>query len=306
MSEMEIALSQFKRVTISDWPLIESYLQGSQYQESNHNIVNLMMWKHKYPVWMYEGINWLLILGIHDGQWFLYMPLCKEGGCYKEALRFGESIFKEQNVPYILSCFTEEVKDKFLAFDSDFDVDEIRDGFDYVYSFDQLATFKGKKMQKKRNHINAFLKENEGRWTYESISDANISEVLAFLEEWHHQQDEDSYLDDEVSGTRFILSHWGVLPAKGGCIRIDGKIKGFSVGSILNASTVQTNIEKADGSIRGLYPLLTREFLSHEFEPVAWVNREDDMGHDNIRQAKLALQPEYLVKKYRLQRKSIK
>src|SRR5690606_16899715 len=124
-----------------------------------------------------------------------------------------------------------------------------------------------------------------------------------FLEEWHQMQDSDSFLDDEVSGGKFILNHWGILPMKGGLIRIDGKVKGFSVGSKLNANTIQTNIEKADGEIRGLYPLLTREFLSHEFEPVEWVNREDDMGYENIRHAKLALQPEYLLKKFKLQRK---
>ena len=300
---MEVALSQFKKVKLEDWKLINEYLCGSDYQESNHNIVNLMMWKHKYPIWMHEGDNWLLLLGIHEGQWFLYMPLCKEGGCFKKALRFGESIFIGQDVPYILSCYTEEVKNDFLAFDSDFIVEEVRDGFDYIYTYEQLSTFKGKKMQKKRNHINAFLKEYEGRWVYETLTETSISDVKEFLADWQDKEEEDSFLNDEVSGVRYLLDHWGVLPAKGGIIRIDGKVKAFSIGSKLNHNTIQTNVEKADGSIRGLYPTLTKEFLTHEFEAVEWVNREDDIGHENIRLAKLSLQPAYLLKKYRLRRR---
>ncbi len=302
MDSMEIALSQFKKVKIGDWPLIAEYLKASDYQESNHNIVNLMMWKHRYPIWMHEGDQWLLILGIHDGEWFLYMPLCKSGGCFKKALRYGESVFENQNVPYVLSCYTEEVKNAFLEFDPDFAAEEVRDGFDYIYPFEQLATFQGKKMQKKRNHLNAFLKDYEGRWEYETLTETQIPEVIAYLEEWHRCMGDDAFLNDEVAGVKYLLEHWGILPAKGGLIRVDGAVRGFTIGSQLNHNTIQVNVEKADGSIRGLYPALTKEFLQHEFEAVEWINREDDVGHENIRQAKLALQPAYLLKKYRLKR----
>ena len=62
----------------------------------------------------------------------------------------------------------------------------------------------------------------------------------------------------------------------------------------------QENIEKADDKIRGLYQAVMKEWLIHEFDQAEYVNREDDMGHENIRHAKLAYHPEILIEKYRL------
>ena len=59
----------------------------------------------------------------------------------------------------------------------------------------------------------------------------------------------------------------------------------------------QENIEKADESIRGLYQAILREFLIHEFPDFQYVNREDDMGLEGLRKAKLSYKPEILLKK---------
>ena len=42
--------------------------------------------------------------------------------------------------------------------------------FDYVYDAQKLRTFSGKKYHKKKNHLNAFKKEYEGRYEFK-ISD---------------------------------------------------------------------------------------------------------------------------------------
>ena len=52
---------------------------------------------------------------------------------------------------------------------------------DYVYEVASLKSFAGKKLQKKRNHLNAFYKEYDGRWSYESITSQNAQECIEFL-----------------------------------------------------------------------------------------------------------------------------
>lgn len=170
---------------------------------------------------------------------------------------------------------------------------------DYVYLCEKLKTFAGKKLQKKRNHLNAFYKEYAGRWEYEAFNADNVKECEAFLRQWH-AEDPDEFLQAERRGVFRILELFGQIPYRGGLIRIDGEVKAFAIGSWLSARMCQENIEKADDEIRGLYQAIMKEWLAHEFDEAEYVNREDDMGHENIRQAKLAYHPEFLIEKYRL------
>ena len=48
-----------------------------------------------------------------------------------------------------------------------FEIEYDRDEADYVYEGEKLATLSGKKMHGKKNHVNRFRKEFEGRWSYE-------------------------------------------------------------------------------------------------------------------------------------------
>ena len=295
-------LHGFKKVELEDWKLIQKYFEAADLQESNHNIINLLMWNEVYPVWFREGYGWLVIVGIHNGEWFLYMPLCPYG-CVAEAIHVGEELFESKGIPYVLSCYTKEAMEKIIGLDSSFCAEAIRDGFDYIYEYEKLSTFSGKKLQKKRNHINSFMKEYEGRYVYSKLEKSDIEECKEFLKEWCDGE-EDSFLIQECAGVNFVLDNFDELPYVGGVVRIDGKIKAFTVGSRLNHDTVQINIEKADGEIRGLYPFLTKEFLANEWanQGIVWVNREDDMGKENIRQAKESLYPAYLLEKYRIHR----
>ncbi|MBR3693392.1 MAG: DUF2156 domain-containing protein [Erysipelotrichales bacterium] len=290
----------FKRLTIQDYPLVQKYYEMADLQESNHNIINLFMWNKIYPVWFREGDGWLILVGYHKGEWFLYMPLCS-CGCVIEAIRTGEELFASKGLPYVLSCYTREVMEKVLAIDPSFHVEAIRAGYDYIYEFEKLATFSGKKLQKKRNHINSFMNEYAGRYEYKRMGLEDIEDCLKFLEEWK-ECEEDTFLQQECQGASFVLKHFQELPYIGAVVRIDGVVKGFTIGSRLNHDTVQINVEKADKEIRGLYPFLTREYLVREWsdQGIKWVDREDDMGKENIRKAKESLQPAYLVEKYRI------
>lgn len=60
------------------------------------------------------------------------------------------------------------------------------------------------------------------------------------------------------------------------------------------------NVEKADDSIPGIYQIINREFIVHEFPEALLVNREDDAGQENLRKAELSYFPLMQEKKYTL------
>ena len=66
----------------------------------------------------------------------------------------------------------------------------------------------------------------------------------------------------------------------------------------INDNMALIHIEKANADIRGLYPYINKMFLVDEFPDVEWVNREEDMGVEGLRKAKLSYYPERFVEKY--------
>ena len=296
---MEAKELDFEPVTEEDCPLLLRYLHQSNIEESNHNIVNMFQWRRQYPLWKLVTEKYLLLLGIHKGTLFMYMPLCSPA-YFDAAILKGKEIFTQSRVPFELSCYTKEGVENVLKVLPDTQFVKERDAFDYVYEAEKLRTYSGKKLQKRRNHINAFMKEYEGRFVYEAIDAANLEEVKVFLAHWKESENQDEYFKFEKQGAMDILACYGLLPWEGGLIRIDNEIRAFVIGSMTSDRMVQINIEKADDSFRGLYQVVEKEFLNRHFLAATLVNREDDMGNEFLRAAKMALAPIYFIEKYRL------
>lgn len=293
-----IIYEDFRLVTVDDIELILSYLAKAQYIESNHNIVNMFQWFFQYPLYQYHTDHYMLLLGIHKGHLFSYMPLC-EKTYFREAMLKARSIFKQYKIPFELSCFTEENKDEVLHILPHMRANTEREAADYVHEVEKLRTLSGKKLQKRRNNYNNFLKLYENQWVYEDLDHNNKQEVKDFLSNWKRDVDEE-YLRYEIQGTSQILDLFGLLPYRGGLIRINGEVKAFIIVSKSIENMIQINIEKADPQIRGLYQAIEKEFLMRHYTEIEWANREDDMGDENLRQAKLALDPHHMIEKYRI------
>ena len=289
----------FNAVTEKDIDEIQEYLNLCCYEESNHNIINMMLWLEWYPLFKYKTENYCLLLGIHEQQMFLYMPLCHEI-YFDEAIMKAKSIFDRYHVPFVLSCFTEKMMQHVLRLFPEYQACPAPDSFDYVYLTEKLITFSGKKLQKKRNHLNAFYAEYGQRYQYESLHVKNVQECLNFMDKWKIDVESDDFFLYERRGVKRILLDFEVLNYKGGCIRIDGEIKAFAIGSVLSERMCQINIEKADDLFRGLYQAIMKEVLEHEFKNYLYCNREDDLGRENLRQAKRAYAPEFMIEKFRL------
>jgi uncharacterized protein len=290
--------ADFISVTEDDIPLIQKYLDIAQIEESNHNLVNMFLWREQYPLWQYHTDNYMLLLGIHKGKLFCYMPLC-EKRYFEEAIFKAEAIFKKYNVPFELSCFTKDGLELLENILPKCKVAIECEAADYVYEGEKMRTLSGKKLQKRRNNYNHFVSEYKNRFIYEDLTKEHIPEIKAFLDSWRNDSNEE-YLIYEAKGVRDVLDLFGILPYSGGVIRIDGEVKAFLIASLATKNMVQINIEKADPSIRGLYQAIEKTFLEKNYPEIEWVNREDDMGIESLIMAKKALHPSHMIDKYRI------
>lgn len=173
---------------------------------------------------------------------------------------------------------------------------EDRDLFDYVYLRENLVNLSGRKYHSKRNHIASLNKKYD--WHFELLSDKNIDNIRKCASEWYETKDvsNDLTLAIERNGINLLLDNYKKLNIKGGCIVINDNVVAFSLGSEINSQVFDICIEKALSEYAEAYAVINREFA--KVLDYKYINREDDMGIDGLRKAKLSYHPEFLVKKY--------
>ena len=69
----------------------------------------------------------------------------------------------------------------------------------------------------------------------------------------------------------------------------------FTFGAPINANTFDVCVEKADVTVEGSYTMINYEFANHIPEQYSFVNREEDLGLEGLRKAKLSYYPEILL-----------
>ena len=177
-----------------------------------------------------------------------------------------------------------------------------RDGFDYIYSIDALADLTGKKLQKKRNHCNRF-RLLHAHCGVMPVTDENAAEVLAMLETWFTQKkaaDPTASFRLEQAAITKALRHRKELGMEGIVLTDKGRIIAMTLGSFLSADTFDVQFEKALEGYDGAYAFINREFarfLREKYPTLKWLNREDDLGLEGLRKAKLSYCPDRLVEK---------
>lgn len=285
-----------------DYKFIKQYLEKRDPGICDAALIDNYMWHNYYNSKYFVTDNALCWVHKMREEYFTILPLClpenlKEN--FDILVDYFNNVLNEKLKIYIAD---EEGLQILNLDESKFKIEENRDYFDYVYSGDDLRTLKGKKLHKKKNHYNSFLKEYEGRYEYKKVCCSNKSEIMEFLDSWYGNKiSDDIYnrLEQEYIGIKYVLEHCTELDYKMASVYVDGKVEAFTLGSYSATNDMAfVHVEKANPEIRGLYNFINKEFLCNEYPNAKLVNREDDMGLEGLRKAKLSYKPLYLAKKY--------
>lgn len=175
-----------------------------------------------------------------------------------------------------------------------------RDNFDYVYEAQKLIKLPGRKLHRKKNHLNRFIKSTA--FAYRALDAELVGQVLDMQESWCALREchQSPGLLAEDLAIYQALQHFGELDYIGGVILIDGRVKAFSLGEMLNPQTAVIHIEKADPEVPGLYAAINQRFAQEAWGRAEYINREQDLGLEGLRAAKESYQPHHLVEKFTL------
>lgn len=293
---------QLFSVVPEDYEKLKGYFKLRKPVTCENVITDSYIWKNYYDTKYYineYGLVWIYRI---KNQVFSSVPLCTDENMlasFYEMKEYFNSVLGEKLKLYLVDEHTKNVlnlpKDKFL-------VEEERDYFDYLYNAKELMALSGKKYHKKKNHVNGFLKEYENRYRIKIADKSDIEPIKEFLIKWHNKRniiDEYNRDDYELKGIFYVLEHCDMLKYKMMLVYVDDVIEGFTLGTYLREEkTAYIHVEKANPDIRGLYAFINREFLKNCFSEAEYVNREDDMGLEGLRKAKLSYNPIELIKKY--------
>ena len=95
--------------------------------------------------------------------------------------------------------------------------------------------------------------------------------------------------------------HFDALALEG-LVLLDGdQILAVTMGSRMGPDTFDIHFEKAREDVPGAYNAINCEFaryLRQKYPEVQYLNREDDLGLEGLRKAKLDYRPHHMVEKY--------
>ena len=299
----------FRDIDMESRELLNPYFDLVDYEACEYCFNTLYMWQHLYKTGYYIGDGFAVIVAEYEGNTFSILPLAKKEDMPR-VIKFVIDYFEKEQKKIYFRGITKEVVDYLKEnYPDKFDYTEERDLFDYVYDGDSMRELKGRKNVKKRNHINYFLKEYEGRFEYRLLDENDFDACLKLVEEWTSNKEENGQVDEEMEeeliGIKKLFNSFPVIKdkLKIAGIFIDGKLEAFTMGEYLNPNMALIHIEKANPSIRGLYPYINQQFLVNEFSDVEFVNREEDLGIEGLRKAKLSYHPVKFVEKYTVREK---
>ena len=295
-------LEQFRKPRIEDWKLISSYMHRFPGANCAKSVGNVILWSDFYQVEFRIYKNTLLLRSrTEDTPYYFAFPIGEDEDVRRVIAELIEMAQKDGEKLLFYVVTQDEFEKMDTWFPGVFEIEYDRNDADYVYEVEKLATLKGKKYQAKRNHINRFYANYEDRWEYEPISKENVTECIEMLHQWYLQKEvaEDAKEQEaEIIVAEKSLTYFDELHFRGGLLRVDGEVVAFCVGGKACHKTFVVHIEKAFAGIQGAYPLINQQFVQNELlGKYEYVNREEDMGLEGLRKAKLSYHPAFLLEK---------
>lgn len=264
-----------------------------------YSFVNLTLWGRQRAA-VLDG--YLVLLSQFDRRCVYPFPMGQ--GDIRPVLEAIMQDARERGIPCCFTGMNQEECDLLESlYPGKFRIQPDRNGFDYVYSIDDLADLKGRTFQKKRNHINRFRQQHP-TWRTEPLRPSHLPAVREMAAQWYaHRHETDphgSYTLEQIALER-ALTDPEALGLEGLVLLEGDEILAFTMGSQMRTDTFDVHFEKAREDVDGAYPAINQQFAFHirEKHPqIRFLDREDDMGLEGLRKAKLSYCPDHLIEKY--------
>jgi len=288
----------FQPVTINDRETIQTFFNKVSFGNCDFSFSNIFSWKHSYNTTFTVENDFLYIRFQPANNLPGYLFPVGEGNL-KIAIERIIQDANERETEFHLYAITQKMFDLLEeTMPGQFIFEKERDWYEYIYSSKDLITLVGKKYQAKRNHINKFKRTY--KWEYLPITREIIPDCLNLYERWCIENggcnSEQSLIEERIT-TQTAFENYEKLKLIGGALKINDEILAYSYGQPLTKDIFGVHAEKCLYEIDGGFTMINREFAEHNCSNYTYINREEDLGLDSLRQAKLSYHPVILLEK---------
>ena len=290
---------EFKRFKLKDKKIIQSFIDRFQPISCEYNFSNLYAWQYvsKLSWTIYKGR--LLIYDDSDSK-CSFMPL-GEDFPPDELAHLSKKLNDIGLSPDF--CLAESnYLNKYLKTKEYYSINKEPDHAEYVYDVKKLDKLAGTKLQKKRNLISQF-KRLYPDFKIDTLHKKHIPKVIAFSQALISLYDKPSKtLIQEFNALKNTCEHFTELDVDGLIINSENKIIAFSIFSKLNSDTYDIQFEKANRGFKGAAQIINHETAKYLKDKCTYINREQDLGIQGLRKAKMSYEPLHLFIPYTLSR----
>ena len=199
----------FKKIELEDKEWIVPILRESVISGCHQNFGNLFAWREINDTKVAKVNDFLVAKQFIGNVKDIYLyPMGK--GDVKPVI---EEIIRSVDKNLIFAGLSpEEANEMDELYPGRFIYDQVRDDYDYIYLLEKIVSLKGKKLHRKRNHLNAFIRNNLV-WTFETISEENKAECIEMNKKWCIDIGckDDKSLMDENCATKYFLKYFNEL-----------------------------------------------------------------------------------------------
>lgn len=283
---------RFREIQIADLPHIRSIVEQTGYRSCQLSAGGLYCLAAQYRTVICFEHDFLFISQQRPDVGLCYFMPIGTGNLASAMQKLKHYHQTQHSMPLTLwgvaDDMTEDLK---AACNKDLILLPDRNWAEYIHESQRLQTLAGKRLQPKRNAAHQFRRHYHD-FLYEPITARNIEEVWHF--QTHHPQ-----LDGKLDPTiRRGLDMVGSNGFEGGIIKIDGAIQGYTIGCPINSANFDILFENANKACNGIFQVLEQELIASQIGAYQYINREEDLGVEGIRFAKMGLHPDILLMKY--------
>ncbi len=284
---------QFQPITIENIDLVRRYMASCDVSCEYSAIVSYG-WQKRL---MAEVCGCLVIkVNFRDGASFLY-PIAGVVGDELAALEALEADCVESETPFSFFAVPPEKLPTLHTRYPYACVFNERLYWDYIYRFEDLRDFPGKKYARQRSASKLFWKEYPGI-IFRRVTEADRASVEAFLDSYEQMQEDkkDGHFKEEMAVCRKSLDLLDKSWIYAAAFYDGDRMIAFCMCEACGR-TLLIHFEKAFSSYKHIYQAFITSYLRDcPYEPL-YINREDDAGDIGLRTSKMRYKPIRMAEK---------